>query len=253
MVILPSAQQSGCSPTPLLRWASPAPRSTARSAAPGGWCSVAEITAEAIVEQYAHELARDLLADLRDGAWLDAQRFHPLRYLVPGVIPEGSTLLVGPPKIGKSWFVLACALATACGGYALGVIPIEKRPVLYLALEDGDRRLQDRCRTLLGDDPIPPGFEYMTTIQPGHRPGPSRRSRSSTPPPAHRRRPAPCRAHPDRTRTVRRETGATRDRAPAHPLARADQRSQRPTGPCPPTQQPAPAAPPRPPSHCRAH
>lgn len=112
-------------------------------------------------------LPPDLLTELHDGAWLDAQTFPPLTYAVPGVIPEGSTLLVGPPKIGKSWFVLACALAIACGGRALGVVPVHKRPVLYLALEDGHRRLQSRCRILLGDDPIPPAFEYLTTIAPG--------------------------------------------------------------------------------------
>jgi DNA-binding CsgD family transcriptional regulator len=107
-----------------------------------------------------------LLAGLRNGAWLDAQEFPPLAYTVPGVIPEGSVLLVGPPKIGKSWFVLAVALAAASGGRVLG-LEIPKRPVLYLALEDGDRRIQDRCRKLLGGQPIPPEFEYVTTVEPG--------------------------------------------------------------------------------------
>jgi hypothetical protein len=108
-----------------------------------------------------------LLARLRNGAWLDAQQFPPLAYTVPGVIPEGSVLLVGPPKIGKSWLVLAIALAAAAGGRALG-LQVAKRPVLYLALEDGDRRMQDRCRKLLGDGvPIPPDFEYQTEAEPG--------------------------------------------------------------------------------------
>jgi hypothetical protein len=106
-----------------------------------------------------------LLATLRDGAWLDAQEFPPLAYAVPGLIPEGSVLLVGAPKIGKSWLVLAIALAAAEGGRALG-LEIPKRPVLYLALEDGDRRLQDRCRRLLAGDPIPPEFQYLTMIEP---------------------------------------------------------------------------------------
>jgi hypothetical protein len=83
------------------------------------------------------------------------------------VIPEGSVLLVGPPKIGKSWLVLTIALAAASGGRALG-LRVVQRPVLYLALEDGDRRMQDRCRKLLGDGvPIPPGFEYLTEVEPG--------------------------------------------------------------------------------------
>ena len=33
------------------------------------------------------------------------------------------------------------ALGVAAGGYALGAIPVEQRPVLVLALEDGHRRL----------------------------------------------------------------------------------------------------------------
>jgi AAA domain len=110
--------------------------------------------------------AGNLLANLRDGAWLDAQDFPPLAYAVPGLIPEGSVLLVGPPKIGKSWLVLTIALAAASGGKALG-LEIPKRPVLYLALEDGDRRLQDRCRRLLAGDPIPEEFKYQTEVKPG--------------------------------------------------------------------------------------
>jgi hypothetical protein len=62
--------------------------------------------------------------------------------------------------------VLACALAVASGGSALGSIGVAERPVLYLALEDGHRRLQDRCRTLLGDEHIPAGFEYLTLVMP---------------------------------------------------------------------------------------
>lgn len=103
----------------------------------------------------------------RNGAWLNTQRFPPLTYAVPGIIPEGFTLKVGAPKIGKSWCVLGYALAVASGGHALGALPVDKRPVLYLALEDGDRRMQERCRALLGDNPIPAGLDYMTTVLPG--------------------------------------------------------------------------------------
>jgi RecA-family ATPase len=107
-----------------------------------------------------------LLSTLRDGAWLDAQHFPPLAYAVPGLIPEGSVLLVGPPKAGKSWLVLTVALAAAAGGRALS-IAVPTRPVFYLALEDGDRRLQDRCRKLLGGDPIPREFEYLLRLEQG--------------------------------------------------------------------------------------
>ena len=54
-------------------------------------------------------------------------------------------------------------LAVAAGGKALGRIDVGKpRPTLYLALEDGERRLQSRARKLLGDEPIPGLFHYAT-------------------------------------------------------------------------------------------
>jgi hypothetical protein len=109
----------------------------------------------------------ELLAGVRNGAWLDAQHFPPLRYHVDRVVPEGLTLNVGPPKIGKSWLVLSYGLAIAAGGRVLGNVAVDPRPVLYLALEDGDRRLQDRARKLLEGDPIPSAFEYLTRVQPG--------------------------------------------------------------------------------------
>lgn len=114
-----------------------------------------------------YEETNQLLAGLRNGAWLDAQTFEPLRYSVPGILPEGMVLMVGPPKVGKSWLLLDVALAVSQGGYALGTIRVEQRPVLYLALEDGDRRMQDRCRTLQPGQPIPAGLNYMTAIEPG--------------------------------------------------------------------------------------
>lgn len=118
-----------------------------------------------LVEEPGDEGDR-LLAGLRTGDWLDRQTFPPLRWHVEGLIPEGFSLLVGPPKLGKSWFVLAAGLAISAGGRALGQIKVEQRPVLYLALEDGDRRLQDRSRKLLRGGPIPAGFQYMTKLRP---------------------------------------------------------------------------------------
>ena len=109
-----------------------------------------------------------LLTHLRTGAWLDEQNFPPLRWVVPDVIPEGMSLLIGGPKIGKSWLSLSIGLAVASGGRVLGRIDVGKpRRVLLLALEDGDRRLQDRARKLLHGDRIPGRLDYMTRIEPG--------------------------------------------------------------------------------------
>ncbi|MDR0837022.1 MAG: AAA family ATPase [Propionibacteriaceae bacterium] len=101
---------------------------------------------------------------IKSGDWLDAQKLPPLQYMVPGLIPEGLLVLAGAPKIGKSWMVLDLALAVARGGRALGSIDVEQRPVLYLALEDGDRRLQDRCWKLLEGAPIPAAFQYLLSV-----------------------------------------------------------------------------------------
>lgn len=121
------------------------------------------------IDQFGRDFAGDpLLAGIRTGAWLDAQTFPPIRWSVPGVLPEGMALIVGPPKAGKSWLVLEVALAVAAGGKVLGKVDAgPARPVLYLALEDGDRRLQDRCRMLLGEEPLPDRFEYATKVVPG--------------------------------------------------------------------------------------
>jgi hypothetical protein len=68
----------------------------------------------------------------------------PVRYVIPGKLPAGATLFVGRGKDGKSLMVWNIALATATGGKALGAYDVEQGDVLYLALEDGERRGQQR-------------------------------------------------------------------------------------------------------------
>lgn len=90
--------------------------------------------------------------DPLDGALSAAEilstEYPAIEYVVPGIIPEGLTLLAASPKIGKSWMVLGIGLAAASGGKALGAIHVDKRPVLYLALEDGERRLKNRLKKI---------------------------------------------------------------------------------------------------------
>ncbi|MDO3647676.1 AAA family ATPase [Nocardia mangyaensis] len=100
------------------------------------------------------------------GAWLDAQVFPELEWQVEGILPEGFGLLVAPPKAGKSWMVAGIGLACASGGFAFGKIPVKPRPVLYLALEDGHRRLQSRFRTLMEGNRIPADIHLVTQAQP---------------------------------------------------------------------------------------
>jgi hypothetical protein len=108
-----------------------------------------------------------LLDRLRGGAYLNSAVFPDLQWIVPSIIPEGLTVLIGPPKIGKSWMAYGLALAVSTGGRAFGRIPVgPARPVLYLALEDGDRRMQARGRQLLEGDPFPEMFHYLLTVEP---------------------------------------------------------------------------------------
>jgi AAA domain/FaeA-like protein len=103
----------------------------------------------------------DVLAEMRNGTWLDAQNFPPLQWTVPGIIPEGFGLLVAPPKAGKSWLAADIGLASAAGGVALNRLRVGQRPVLYLALEDGHRRLQDRFRKIMANQALP---EHINVI-----------------------------------------------------------------------------------------
>jgi len=72
-----------------------------------------------------------------------AAEFPEPVWAVPNLIPAGTTILAGRPKLGKSWLALQAGVGVASGGQVLGE-EVEQRKVLYLALEDGKRRLQDR-------------------------------------------------------------------------------------------------------------
>lgn len=89
--------------------------------------------------------ADSLLPPLRliDSADLITKQFPDPVWAIPGIIPAGLTLLAGRPKIGKSWLMMQIAFAIATGGHALGV-SIQQGRVLYLALEDSERRLHKR-------------------------------------------------------------------------------------------------------------
>lgn len=84
-----------------------------------------------------------------DAGKLQSMKFPPIRYTVPGLLPEGLTLLAGKPKSGKSWLTLGLAVSVASGGIALGSIPVDQGDVLYLGLEDNLRRLQSRLQQML--------------------------------------------------------------------------------------------------------
>ena len=94
-----------------------------------------------------------------------AEVYEERGWVVPGLLTVGLTLCVAKPKIGKSWLALQLCIALAAGGKALGAIDVEQCECLYLALEDTERRLQQRLRKILGEAPCPPGL-YLDTQWP---------------------------------------------------------------------------------------
>jgi 5S rRNA maturation endonuclease (ribonuclease M5) len=84
------------------------------------------------------------------GDELQTLTFPPLRFVVPGLVPEGLALLAGKPKAKKSWLALDIAIAATADRFTLGEIKPDQGDVLYLALEDSMRRVQRRMTKLRG-------------------------------------------------------------------------------------------------------
>ena len=85
----------------------------------------------------------------------------PICWTVENLIAPGLSLVVGASKLGKSWWVLQMCLSVAAGKSFLDR-RTTKQKVLYLALEDSNRRLKDRMRRVLQFDLAPEGLYFMT-------------------------------------------------------------------------------------------
>jgi RecA-family ATPase len=71
-----------------------------------------------------------------------------LEWIVDGLIPEGLTVFSGQSKIGKSWFLLQLAICAAMNRRFLKSFDTSKYEVLYIALEDNERRMKSRLQRL---------------------------------------------------------------------------------------------------------
>ena len=71
--------------------------------------------------------------------------------IIDGLLHAGTYLFVGAPKIGKS-FLMAQLAYHVSTGLPLWDYPVHKGAVLYLALEDDYRRLQERLYRMFGTD-----------------------------------------------------------------------------------------------------
>ena len=87
-------------------------------------------------------------------ASLNLRHIDPPKFVIPGIIPYGITILASPPKFGKSWMCLDMALSVATGTDFMG-LETRRDGVVYLALEDGDFRLQERSRKVANGRDLP--------------------------------------------------------------------------------------------------
>ena len=80
---------------------------------------------------------------------LRTREIAPVHFVVDKILPaEGLGLLVGPPKVGKSYLSLDFGVSVATGTPALGALATVRGSVFYLALEDSYARLHRRLGQL---------------------------------------------------------------------------------------------------------
>lgn len=68
-------------------------------------------------------------------------------FIVDNLIPQGVNVISGASKIGKSWLMLWLGLQVSQGLPVWG-LTTQQCDVLYLSLEDTQRRIKDRLRGL---------------------------------------------------------------------------------------------------------
>lgn len=73
-------------------------------------------------------------------------------FIVDGLISQGVNVISGASKIGKSWLMLWLGLQVAQGNSIWG-LPTLQCDVLYLSLEDTQRRIKDRLYNLTDSAP----------------------------------------------------------------------------------------------------
>lgn len=84
-------------------------------------------------------------------------KFEEPRWIVDGLLPEGLSLLVSGPKMGKSLLAARLSLETGSGERFLGLFNTNKTGVLYLDLEDAPVFAQNRWLKINKNQRMPSG------------------------------------------------------------------------------------------------
>ncbi|BBO72770.1 replicative DNA helicase [Desulfosarcina widdelii] len=115
-------------------------------------------------------VAKSQTADRAQCDWecladLQGKEFPQPKWIVPGILAEGSTIIGAPPKIGKSTLCANIGISVSTGGKALGCFDVEKGSVFYISLDDkSERRLKGRIERMLPEynTTWPSNFFYRT-------------------------------------------------------------------------------------------
>lgn len=95
---------------------------------------------------------------------LQQKAFKEPTWIIPNVLPAGCILLAARPKMRKTFLALQLAIAV-CGGRKFLDWKCNQGDVLFLGLEDNERRLKSRIKLLQTLELNPPdlsGFRYWT-------------------------------------------------------------------------------------------
>lgn len=99
-------------------------------------------------EQYERQRSKSPRLERVSTTAIMEAAYEPIRWIVPGYLPEGFGVLAGRQKLGKTWLAMDWSIAVASGGTAMGGIDVEQGDVLYVDLENGPRRIQRRLAML---------------------------------------------------------------------------------------------------------
>lgn len=125
-------------------------------------------------EKYLEAYQRDVLR-MMDPAYLHTvsmnelyETVYPSRPpLIDGLLYPGTYLFVGAPKLGKSFFMAQIAYHISTG-LPLWNFTVKQGTVLYLALEDDYKRLQERLFRMFGTDSAENLYFSITAKQLGN-------------------------------------------------------------------------------------
>src|SRR3990167_8455793 len=89
-----------------------------------------------------------------------AKELPPNKWVVDGLIPEGMTILSSAPGQFKTYLLLALTKQISVGEMAFNHFATQKKNVLFINEEMGERAMQDRLKLISGEY----GEFYLTNL-----------------------------------------------------------------------------------------